>query len=213
MKYAIIFLLAQLIASFTAGDTLQKFIKETQQLKSEGSGMTIVWWIPSEYWEASFRQDKTLSEDGIKMFLETVDQYDLALVIDVEFGMMGSIKGKGPEYVNSHITLTYDGETYQPLPVKDINDDMINFLDMMKPLFVNMMGNLGNEIEFAVFQKDGAKIINPLSEGHFELNYDGDDFRFRLPLAALLPDKVDPKTGEVFPGNYEFNPYTGDALK
>ena len=24
---------------------------------------------------------------------------------------------------------------------------------------------------------------------------------------------IDPKTGESFPGNYKFNPFTGDALK
>ena len=36
--------------------------------------------------------------------------------------------------------------------------------------------------------------------------------RYRLPLGSLFPPAVDPKTGESFPGNYHFNPFTGDKL-
>ena len=37
-------------------------------------------------------------------------------------------------------------------------------------------------------------------------------YRWRTPLGSLLPAKVDAKTGEEFPGNYSFNPYTGEKL-
>jgi hypothetical protein len=37
-------------------------------------------------------------------------------------------------------------------------------------------------------------------------------YRWRTPLGSLLPVKVDAKTGEEFPGNYSFNPYTGEKL-
>jgi len=37
-------------------------------------------------------------------------------------------------------------------------------------------------------------------------------FHWRLPLASLLPKKIDSKTHEEFPGNFDFNPYTGGKL-
>jgi hypothetical protein len=37
-------------------------------------------------------------------------------------------------------------------------------------------------------------------------------FTWRLPLPRLLPAKVDPRTGQEFPGDYLFNPYTGESL-
>jgi hypothetical protein len=37
-------------------------------------------------------------------------------------------------------------------------------------------------------------------------------FRYRLPLGSFLDPAVDVKTGETFPGNYHFNPFTGSPL-
>jgi hypothetical protein len=31
-------------------------------------------------------------------------------------------------------------------------------------------------------------------------------------LASLLPKKIDRKTKEEFPGNFDYNPYSGDKL-
>lgn len=36
--------------------------------------------------------------------------------------------------------------------------------------------------------------------------------RYHLPLGSVLPAVVDPRTGDSFPGNYHFNPFTGEKL-
>ena len=37
-------------------------------------------------------------------------------------------------------------------------------------------------------------------------------YDYRLPLGSVLAPRYDPDTGEQFPGNYFFNPYTGTKL-
>ena len=62
--------------------------------------------------------------------------------------------------------------------------------------------------------KEGdQKLIDPLKPGSFKYTLYEQTFTWRLPLVSLLPPKVDPKTSEEFPGNYEFNPYTGEPLR
>jgi hypothetical protein len=78
-----------------------------------------------------------------------------------------------------------------------------------------MMGNMGQHLEFMVFPGlDSAKrpIADPKSEGSLTVHVGDVPLRYRLPLASLLPPAWDAKTGESFPGNYHFNPYTGNKL-
>jgi len=59
--------------------------------------------------------------------------------------------------------------------------------------------------------KDG-QILDAKKEGSFTLTCYGREFSWRLPLGSLLPPKFDPETGESFPGNYHFNPFSGREL-
>jgi hypothetical protein len=60
---------------------------------------------------------------------------------------------------------------------------------------------------------DGQRLNDPLKPGAFQFAVYDQTFRWRTPLASLLPKKIDPKSKEEFPGNYLYNPYTGDKLK
>ena len=44
------------------------------------------------------------------------------------------------------------------------------------------------------------------------MHLNGLPFRYHLPLGSILPAVVDAHSGESFPGNYHFNPFTGDKL-
>jgi hypothetical protein len=55
-------------------------------------------------------------------------------------------------------------------------------------------------------------LIEPKQTGTFAIEYRGKSHKWRLPLVALLPPMVDAKSGEEFPGNYLFNPFTGEKL-
>ena len=100
------------------------------------------------------------------------------------------------------------------LPASQIKPDALNFFAMMKPMFAGMLGQFGQGMEFIIYpsKQDQDLILDPRREGAFTLKLYGHPFKWRLPLNALIPAKVDPKSGEEFPGSYRFNPFTGEKL-
>ncbi len=65
---------------------------------------------------------------------------------------------------------------------------------------------------FPAESEDGTAIVDPTREGVFTIVLLGQEFAFRLPLGSILPPKYDPATDEQFPGNFNYNPYTGTEL-
>ena len=96
-----------------------------------------------------------------------------------------------------------------------MSQEIKNLLSVLKPLMAGMLGQMGQGLEFIIYPntKAGKKIIDPRAAGTLEAKFFDATFRWRLPLGALMPPKVDPQTGEEFPGNYGFNPFTGEKLK
>ena len=82
-------------------------------------------------------------------------------------------------------------------------------------LFRSMLGQLGQNMELVVYPAMAGeqRLNDPLKPGTFRFTVYDKTFRWRTPLASLLPKKVDPKSKEEFPGNYEYNPYTGGKLR
>ncbi len=87
-------------------------------------------------------------------------------------------------------------------------------LATLKPLIAGMLGQFGKGIQFVVYpsKQGGQRLIDPKKPGSFDYTLFDQTYHWRLPLASLLPPKIDPKTKEEFPGNYDFNPYTGAKL-
>jgi hypothetical protein len=107
------------------------------------------------------------------------------------------------------------GVNYVPLGESSIDPDMKNLLQGLKPVVANMVGPLGQNTHFVLFpskSNDGRLIADPRSNGMFWVFLAGKEFRYRLPLGSILSPKYDPGTGETFPGNYNFNPFTGTKL-
>jgi hypothetical protein len=86
---------------------------------------------------------------------------------------------------------------------------------MMRPMFANMLGSLRVHLAFIVFpgtDKAGHRTVDPSKEETFVVHVGSVAARYRLPLGSLLPPMIDEKSGESFPGNYHFNPFTGNRL-
>jgi hypothetical protein len=107
---------------------MQKSTQETQRVSQSAEQVTIVWWMPQVFWEASMDRNAAL--------------------------------------------------TPKPYPSK----------------------------------RGDKRLLDPRKPGAFSYSLYDATFTWRLPLASLLPAKVDAKTGQEFPGNYLFNPYTGAPL-
>lgn len=211
----IILVMAMLSVSLLArGADFQRIVQDTQKLARTPSEITLVWWIPSEFWDVVMRDNPSVTEAARTQFIKSLDNYLVIVVVDADVGPMGGLSPKDRAAIESNTQLLVDGVAVSPLALDEMSPDALNFVTMMKPVMENALGQLGKGMEFFVYPNPprGETRISALKPGRFSYTAFGNKFDWRLPVGSLLPNKVDKKTGEVFPGDYMFNPYTGDAL-
>jgi len=87
---------------------------------------------------------------------------------------------------------------------------------MIKPVIVNTLGPLGQNMHFFLFpakNKSGRNIADAKKGGVFSVRLGEREFKWRLPLGSLLPPKICPRCGEKLSGAYKYCPYDGTPLK
>lgn len=204
-------------AAAGAQSDMNALVNDTQRLHQDGPRLTLVWWIPDEYWEASAKGSSQSSPQQLKQLLSVVERYVIFAIVDGELGNLGSVKTRSLDAIIGTIQLVAPGGTrFPPLGEDQLSGDLRTFFQVMKPLLANMLGQVGKGLEFVAFDgrgPGGGRLLDPRREESFSVIYDGRRHEWRLPLGSLLPPAMDAKTGERFPGNYRFNPYTGDRLR
>lgn len=192
-------------------------IQETQQISDAPNEITMVWWLPEQFWEASLSQDPDITPAQIEDFLVIVRPYTIIAVVDGTIGPLGGVTYTSEEAIRHSVFIRDTrGRRHYPLRESEVSPDTSILLRMMKPMVTSMLGPMGENMHFLVFHSEGRDrrpIADPTDEGAFSVSIAGTEFVYRLPLGSLLPPKYDPRTGERFPGNYEYNPYTGDMLR
>lgn len=214
MKTTTVILTFIALFSHVCSADVTKLINETQRISQDPQKMELVWWIPQDFWRMSFEQDPSMSEGQKKAFLEVLESYTVFVVVQSDIGIFGGFTHKSKDEIRENITLIVDGEEVEQVPYTRINQDASNFFIAMKPIMGQMLGELGKGMEFIVYpnKKDGEVILDPLSDSTLEFVSFGNEYKWRLPLGSLMPPALDPETGEEFPGNYRFSPFTGNEL-
>jgi len=213
LKICCAFVLSLLVMPVSAD--MQSFVRETQKTEVTHSAMKMIWWIPKEFWVESFKNNPRMTELQVKEFISVVDDYTMVAIVDVKFGPFASIESKKYEDIEKDLYLEVNDEKYFPIKKSNLKQDISNFFNSMKPIMSQGVGKFGEGMEFFVFDskdKNGNRLLDPYKEMKFSFVTDK-KYNYRLPLAALLPDKFDPVTKEIFPGNYKFNPFTGVTLR
>ncbi len=195
---------------------MQKFIHETQRLEQGPNSFQLIWWIPTEFWKQSFRNTPSLTVEQKEGFYQAVDDYIVVCVIDAKTTAFGSIVPSSRNEILDKLSLTIgEGKMMKSLPNSEVSDDALNLFAMMKPMMSKMLGQFGKGMEFICFRglnAEGEKLLDPKGKNSFVINMEKTEYKWRLPLGSLLPPKYDSRSGEKFPGNYIFNPFTGNKL-
>lgn len=196
---------------------LQKLVQETQKNDRKDNTFRFIWWIPTEYWKESFKKSPNMTSIQKEEIYKTLDNYFVVCIIDAKINLFGGIVSLTREELIKELSLTLDsGEKFKPLSDMDVSSDAKTFFNLMKPVVANMLGQFGQGFEFFCFtgkNKEGKYIVDPKADKSFIINLGDSSFKWRLPLGSLLPSKYDPDTDEKFPGNYNYNPFTGKKLK
>ena len=195
---------------------VQGLVQETMKFDRDNNLFRLVWWIPTEYWELSFKGATNMTEAQKQEFYKIVTNYVVVAVIDAKTTMLGSLNSISRDAIMAKISLAAGAsEPLKPLADTEISGDAKNLFSMMKPMLSSLMGQLGSSMEFVFFKgvdDRGVRLIDPARPGLVAINYDSSKFAWRLPLGSLLPPQYDLQSGEAFPGNYIYSPFTGAKL-
>lgn len=196
---------------------LDQMAQDTQRTHIDDDTIELVWLIPSLYWQVSATQQQELSEGDRKRFLEQLDDYLLIATVRGKVGLTGIDQFAGSDTLLEDLRVVdASGTSHAPLAPARIPAQLKNLLAVLRPVMANMIGPMGDNMHFAVFNARDAKgklLFDPLVDGRLQVRTANNAYPFRTPLGSVLPLQHDPETGESFPGDYHYNPYTGGALQ
>ena len=195
---------------------VNKLTEETQKLSESPDTMRLIWWIPTEFWQAIFDQDNTVSKLEANEMLMNFDKYTMVAVIDGDIQIDGSISYNKEETTFKNLVIIgKDKVEYTPLFDDEIDEATNNLIKIMKPMLGNMLGALGENMHFYLFQKRDNpldKIVNPVEKEIFTIKLDKDSFVWNLPLGSLLKPKKCPVDSALLNGSWNYCPYHGKKL-
>lgn len=191
-------------------------LRDTQKMSNKTSEMTLVWWIPEDFWRVSLADKPNVTEAQIEEVTKLFSPYLLAVVVDGKVGPFAGVNYKPEADIRSIVKIKdKQGNIYRPLAEDKIDPDTRNGLAMMQPIFVNMLGPMGENMHFFLFpatDSKGQKIADARRDGSFSVLLDDREFKWRLPLGSLLPSKTCQTCGEKLSGAYKFCPWDGTKL-
>ena len=196
---------------------LNDLIRETQKQGVRSGRVTLVWWIPVEFWRAALNANGTVPAEKTEEMVASVSDVNVFIVVDAKIGAFAALTYEPQTELEKNLSvIDPEGKPLGLIPEAKQSATTRNLVSMMKPLLSNMMGDLGKNLSFFIYEgkeKNGARRVDPTKDGTLIARLGAEEFKWRLPLGSLLPAKVCPKCSETFPGNYVFCPFDATALK
>ncbi len=196
---------------------VNKLIKETQIVDDRDKTLTIAWWMPTEFWKASFEKEKSLSADDITNMLKQFDPYIMFAVVDGNVSPFGSIYYKSDNEILSTIqVIDKDSNIYLPVLEDQLGGDLKILLGTFKPVLANMIGAMRENMNFYLFpayDKNNNKIADIYKDGNLTILIGEKKLSWELPLDSVLPTKNCSKCNKSMSGKFKFCPWDGTKLK
>ncbi len=211
--------LALAAAQTTEETDPSELLPETQNSIHTKGYAGMVWWIPVEFWERAFLQQGVTADRAAEQ-LKPLRDYVMVAVVVGKIGTFGAINFAPADQVRAKTVLRgANGVSYAP--VTRVSSDAESLTAIMKPLFANALGKMGESIELLFFPaKDaaGQLLADPRQKGSFaiilkELAGSPESvFEWQLPLTALSPPKFCPVGKERVKANWNYCPWHGVPL-
>jgi hypothetical protein len=202
------------IARVAQAADLLDLVRETQRFSNVAQQLTMVWWIPQEFWELSMSGSPDATPEGRAQVIATLEDYQIVALLRAKAGI-GTITDVQPRTnLLNNAWFEIGGKVIEPVAPEAITPGAQVMLGALKPALAGVLGTFGHSIELVIYpaKQGNVRLIDPSKVGSFQYTLYDQTFRWRMPLGSLLPKKFDPKTDEEFPGNYQYNPFTGGKL-
>lgn len=197
--------------------------EDTQVSASTSSDhMNLVWWIPYEFWQATFLKDNTMAAANRDQILSSLKPYSIIAICQADISYTGAFKFYSKEEIRNHLDLMIkkdDGREYKISPIDNINADLKMLLDIFTPILSAAMGNMGKNFHFYVLKDisaTGIREIDPYSTSILKVGLSRRDGKrlntaIEMPLNALFVPRLC-SNGKKAHVTWKFCPWTGNKL-
>lgn len=185
--------------------------------------MSLVWWIPYEFWAALMERDPSLGGAQKKQIMETLSKVSILAVVQADISAFGAFNFYTKDRVKKNMAISYKNQSGAKVSLsemKDIDPDLQVLLGVFKPILAAAFGNMGNNFHFYVLNdKDrrANRIIDPYKSGHLQVdlkNSLGKDMTatIQMPVNSLFVPRKCPNGKEAHI-SWKFCPWSGEKLK
>jgi hypothetical protein len=201
-------------------------VKETQiSVPCGDSHVNVIWWIPFEFWQDLFINDKTTSESDKKTYINTLKPYSLLAICQADITTLAMFDFYSKDEVEKNLDIILkakDGSLKRLIPLgkKDIDPNLQLILEIIKPILTAAMGNMGQNFHFFVLQDydlTGTRQVDPYRFGilNFRIGQRSGklmEAQIELPLNSLYVPRKCPN-GKDAHVTWKYCPWTGEKLK
>lgn len=196
---------------------LDAMTTDIQRFSPDADRLTMVWWIPGEFWQVSILQEPGGTQEAADEFAAAMDGFVVVAVVDGSLTAFGTPKFVPPAQTRNLVTLTdANGQPARPVPEAQLNEEMQGLLGILEPLMVQMLGPMGQNMAFLVYPDDngqGGRLVDPTTDGNLQVMVGPDEYNIETPLPSLLEPVSCAECSREFQGNYKFCPFDGEGLK
>lgn len=194
-----------------------KLLKDIVYTNTNKEEVTVLYWFPVMYWEVlSAKDPKTFGPEVVSTLKGMLGNKSIFIAISGSMNTtLRSFQSKEESYLRNNLSVSFNGKTYKPIPQSKLSDELIMLNEYIKPMFAQMLGDMGAGMELfyvEITDASGENALNPYNNSEFTLSLASVKNTFHLPLPSLYKDAKCANDGELFPANYEFCPYHGSKL-
>ncbi len=210
---------AALLAVFALGGTAQaanveELVRDTQRVMIEENQISMVWWLPLEFWSESVRANPDLTPEARSEIVSAMSDYTIIAALRGRAGKDSLEDVKPRDDLLKNTKVEFDGKVLQPLAADKVSPTATLVLAQLKPVLAQAAGAMGEGLDFLLYPaKVDGKPLDAGMPGKLAITFYGKVQQWRLPLGSVVPPKIDKATGEAFPGNFDYNPFTGKKIE
>ena len=195
---------------------------EGQVMTGGASDIALVWWIPSEFWEVSMRQESMVPEEQVNQVMGVLKNHSVLAVVQANVSPFGSFQFFDKEQIMEGLKVEIvrangDVETISHTDPSD--PDLRIMLDQMRPILAQAMGSLGQNFYFFPLpdlDEKGNRLMSPYEKATLRVglvnNAAPSTVELELPLDSLFVPRLCPN-GKPAHVSWTFCPWSGKKLK
>lgn len=144
---------------------------DLQAMSASDRKLDLIWWIPVEFWESTFRQTEELPEARANEILGVLRNHSVLAVVQADVSNFGAFHFYEKDRVMSGLkvqAVDADGKTHGISHTEPADPDLRLMLDQLKPILSQAMGNMGDNFYFLplpAFNDDGDRMPSPYERG------------------------------------------------